>query len=71
MRFKKDPDIRPYNPILFDTCGNMHSSELWSMIIRLEKEAKEHMRMMALKNRTIEILEQELECRGEITRDYR
>lgn len=68
MRFKKDEDIRDDNPILYDVCGDMSGAEVWSMYHRLQREIINLLDLAALKAKSVEILAQELECRGELYR---
>ena len=64
-----DPWFRKFNPILFDDLPNLADDAVSSMYRRLQREIEDGLLMLQRKHYTVEMLAEECENRGLITRD--
>jgi hypothetical protein len=63
MRLKVDPDLRCYNQIYFDMLHTTSTERLEADVIRLYNEVIDLRKLISTKIYTLEMAEQELECR--------
>lgn len=71
MRENPNYHIREYNPILYDITETMTNEDLWRDRNRLRREIEKDIEKIDIKERSITVLEHELEIRGQLEFDYR